>query len=315
MKEITTLRLKKLIASREPFRFLDCRGVDYYHWEHIPGATNLRWKYVKERAPQILKDKQVLIITSCDGFTCNASVRCFENLKQMGYKNLIEYPGGLSDWKAHGYETEESPQYKIAPNVYRFPSQMFYGESVGSYLIEDKDFILLIDGPQILTEEHEDFIAHFDKPIKLFMTHGSTAGEGNKLQKEYRAKIFLHKDDLDNDWLKVKPDVLIEDGFKFSNNLKIIHTPGHSPGSSVLWDSQNKILFTGDHMQGCKGQIYDFVKYDDGHSGYFSERLESVTKLLPYDYDRILSFHYEMILTNAKEAVRKFVQKYANSYR
>lgn len=316
MNEITTQELKKLIDKNEQFILLDCRGVDYYNWEHLPRSVNLRWKYVKDRAEKLVKNKKTLIITSCDGFTCNASVRCFENLKKLGYKNLIEYSGGIADWRAHGYSTETNPRYRIAPNVYRFPDQNFYGENVGSYLIEEKDCVVLVDGPQNLTEEHEDFILHFGKPIHLFMTHGPTAGEGKVLQKKYKAKVYLHKKDKDSEWLTIKPDVLFSKSFKLSKNLTVTHTPGHTPGSSVLLDHQNKSMFTGDHLEGdAKGEIYDFIKHDDGYSGNPTRRLASAKELLQYDFEKILPFHYEMILKNAKQLLRQFIDTHERNHR
>ena len=315
MREITTQQLRDLIQSNEKFILLDCRGVDYYNWAHLPYSVNLRWKYVKDRAEEVLKDKKTLVITSCDGFTCNASVRCFENLKKLGYPNLVEYSGGIADWLANGYPTETNPKYRIAPNAYRFPDQIFYGERVGSYLVEEKDFVLLVDGPQNLTEEHEDFILHFGKPIRLFMTHGPTAGAGKVLQKKYKAKIYLHKADKNNEWLAVKPNIFLSEGFKFNANLTVIHTPGHTPGSSVLFDQKNKIMFTGDHIEGNnESEIYDFIRHDDGYSGHPTERLANAKKLLRYDFEKILPFHYEMILKNAKELLRKFTNKYEHNH-
>lgn len=310
MKEITTQGLHKLMKSNKKFTLLDCRGIDYFNWEHLPNAVNLRWKYVAERAPHLLPSKDQFIITSCDGFTCNSSIRCYENLVKLGYTNLVEYSGGVADWKAHGYKTIKEPAFKIAPNVYRFPNQSFYGEDVGCYLIEESDFILLIDGPQNLTEEHDDFIEHFGKPIKIFMSHGPTGGDGEILQKKYKAKIFLHKDDVKNEWITVKPDVLFEDRFAFNKNLIVIHTQGHTAGNSVLYDQQNKIMFTGDHIEGEGNKIFDFIKNDDGHSGDKNKRLKSAKKLLSYDFTMVLPFHYEMIRTDAKKRLEEFVKQY-----
>ena len=74
----------------------------------------------------------------------------------------------LPEWRTveNSGEHKSLPEwrtYRLAPNVYRFPNQTFYGEIVGSYLIEQKDFVILVDGPQELTEEHEDFVSHFGK--------------------------------------------------------------------------------------------------------------------------------------------------------
>jgi len=44
---------------------------------------------------------------------------------------------------------------------------------------------------------------------------------------------------------------LMEDGDEFAGDdyhLRVIHTPGHSPGSCCLYESQQKILFSGDHI-------------------------------------------------------------------
>jgi len=42
-----------------------------------------------------------------------------------------------------------------------------------------------------------------------------------------------------------KVDRKLRDGDEI-NGLKVIHTPGHSPGSICLYDEKNKILFSGD---------------------------------------------------------------------
>jgi len=44
---------------------------------------------------------------------------------------------------------------------------------------------------------------------------------------------------------------IMEDGDQFVGDdyqLKVIHTPGHSPGSCCLYESRQKILFSGDHI-------------------------------------------------------------------
>lgn len=311
MKEITTKDLKKLIDANADFVLLDCRSQHYFNWEHIPGAKNLRWKYVDTQAEKLFPDKKTLIITYCDGFTCNASVRCFQNLQKAGYTNLIEYSGGIADWLAHGLPTTDNPKYKIASNVYRFPDQEFYGEAVGSYMVVEEDFLLLVDGPQQLTEEIVDFIRHQDKPVKFFMSHSPTAGEAKRLQQEFGAKVYLHEADKKGEWLTVSPDVFIKDGFRFNDHLSVFSTPGHTPGSSVIFDSNNKLLFSGDHVEGDKqGKIYDFVSLDDGYSGDVKQRLLSAKKLLRYDFAQILPFHYEMIRKDAKKALRDFVEKH-----
>lgn len=301
-----------MIDKGEKFTLLDCRGVDYYNWGHLPGAVNLRWKYVQERAEKMFTDKNATIVTYCDGIMCSVSIRCYNELKKLGYKNLLEYWGGVTDWQAHGNKVIEVKDYKIAPNIYRFPNQIFAGEQVGSYLIEEKDFILLIDGPQQLGDDQEDFIITFDKPIKVFMTHDPTAGGSIELQKKYRAKFYLHKDDKNGQYLKLKPDVFIKDGYKFADHLRVVHVPGHTPGSSVLVDTKNKVLFTGDAVEGnAQGEIGEL----SGPRADTKQMFKSIKKLLKYEFNAILPFHYEMIRSNAKEKLLTFIQNNENNNR
>lgn len=105
MKNITTNELKNLMDSEGNFVLLDCRSCESYDKEHIKGAICIGWSEVGEKAEKELPDKNTLIITSCSGVTCDASTKCYANLEKLGYKNVREYAGGLSEWKASGYET------------------------------------------------------------------------------------------------------------------------------------------------------------------------------------------------------------------
>lgn len=106
MKDITTVELKELIDKGEDFVLLDCRSRQRYNTEHLPGAINLPVDTItKEEVSKILPDKSTLLVTSCGGITCSTSIKCYEKLKSLSYTNVVEYYGGLAEWKAHGFET------------------------------------------------------------------------------------------------------------------------------------------------------------------------------------------------------------------
>jgi glyoxylase-like metal-dependent hydrolase (beta-lactamase superfamily II) len=49
--------------------------------------------------------------------------------------------------------------------------------------------------------------------------------------------------------INVRPiltNVLLEDGDTIGNTLKVIHTPGHTPGHISLYDKEHRILIGGD---------------------------------------------------------------------
>ena len=68
------------------------------------------------------------------------------------------------------------------------------------------------------------------------------------------APVWLHPDDLML-WADVypdrQPDGSLADGMEITvggTSLKVIHTPGHSPGGCCLYDQANHVLFSGDTL-------------------------------------------------------------------
>lgn len=91
--------------------------------------------------------------------------------------------------------------------------------------------------------------------------------------------------------------------------LEIIPTPGHTHGSICLFDQRSKTLFTGDMVAGARnGKIRDFFTDPDA-SGDLKQRFHSCRKLLAYDFESILPFHYEMIKKEAKARLADFLNK------
>ncbi|MDI6861188.1 MAG: MBL fold metallo-hydrolase [Caldisericia bacterium] len=93
----------------------------------------------------------------------------------------------------------------------------------------------------------------------------------NFLKKSYNMKILIHEKDLffisnsainKNFWPdfeEVEPDILLKDGDELNLGelkVKVIHTPGHTPGSSIF--IIENLIFSGDTI--FKGTIgrYDF---------------------------------------------------------
>ncbi|MHB8173280.1 MAG: rhodanese-like domain-containing protein [Nitrospirota bacterium] len=46
------------------------------------------------------------MIVYCGSFECTLSTKASEILLNMGYENVMEYEGGLKDWKIAGFLTE-----------------------------------------------------------------------------------------------------------------------------------------------------------------------------------------------------------------
>jgi rhodanese-related sulfurtransferase len=91
---------KKLFKNKGAL-FLDARGEDLFDQGHIKGAKNLPWYSVDDYFIDIVRGlpKDTLIITYCDGETCNLSHELAVFLKDMGFKNTKILVNGWTVWQ------------------------------------------------------------------------------------------------------------------------------------------------------------------------------------------------------------------------
>jgi hydroxyacylglutathione hydrolase len=100
--------------------------------------------------------------------------------------------------------------------------------------------------------------------ILLTHSHWDHIAEVSVLKKELKAPVYIHKDDAENlqnpgsdrlplffPLIGVAADGYLTDGQELTVgklNLKVIHTPGHSPGGVCFYLPSEKILFSGDTL-------------------------------------------------------------------
>lgn len=71
--------------------------------------------------------------------------------------------------------------------------------------------------------------------------------------------------------------------------LRVVHTPGHTPGSICLYAEQHRLLFTGDVLQVVRGQLtYASAFFSHDHAGARA----SVERLAALDVGTIALSHY-----------------------
>lgn len=145
----------------------------------------------------------------------------------------------------------------------------------------------------------------------ILLTHGhfDHIGAVKKLKDYYKTKVYIHKDDSsflgkhgDKRHLKMfqsmtsgsnayfntyyvendEPDKQLKDN-QFLNDfgLKVIHTPGHSPGSICFYSEKDCILFSGDTL------FKDGLGRTDFVDGDYNTLINSLKKLriLPGETD------------------------------
>ncbi|MDD1700583.1 MAG: MBL fold metallo-hydrolase [Methanoregula sp.] len=118
-----------------------------------------------------------------------------------------------------------------------------------------------------------------------------------------KAKVAIHKYDArglidDTQSLSIHfgarspgiaPDIVLADG-DFIGDLKVLHTPGHTPGSICLYSERDLVLFSGDTVfsDGCFGR-YDFP------GGSRVELARSLNRLSLLDVEGLYPGHGEPV--------------------
>lgn len=79
---------------------------EYWRDAHLPGALQMDYKEVSEKAHKLLPDKNAEVV--CASTECqNSSIAALE-LQNLGYKNAYEYVEGKQDWIDGGLPVKEA---------------------------------------------------------------------------------------------------------------------------------------------------------------------------------------------------------------
>ena len=106
----------------------------------------------------------------------------------------------------------------------------------------------------------------------------------------------------------VKVDYLLEDGDRLpvAEEVRVVHTPGHTAGSICLHLAARKVLIVGDALR------YLFRRLGPPASSVTEnprQAAESLRKLLPLDFDVICFGHHPPLQEDARDSLRKLLQR------
>jgi glyoxylase-like metal-dependent hydrolase (beta-lactamase superfamily II) len=102
----------------------------------------------------------------------------------------------------------------------------------------------------------------------------------------------------------------IEDGatLPMLGGLRVVHTPGHTPGSICLYAERHRLLFTGDVLQVIRGRLtYASAFFSHDPAG----AMASVRRLADLDVETIALSHYPPWRDGANQALDELARREA----
>jgi glyoxylase-like metal-dependent hydrolase (beta-lactamase superfamily II) len=226
---------------------------------------------------------------------------------------------------------------EIAPGV-----QQVRMLGADSFLIVDERLTLIdagMVGSRFMLERHLRRIGRrMDELERIICTHGHPdhiGGVGELVRDRDDVTVLIHADDLAGlnlplrealaprdsrserrgriiQYLTRTPPVAtpVEDGdvIPVLGGLRVVHTPGHTPGSICLYAEGQRLLFTGDVLQVVRGDLaYASAFFSHDHAGARG----SVERLAALDVEVIALSHYPPWRENASRALTELAQRAA----
>jgi glyoxylase-like metal-dependent hydrolase (beta-lactamase superfamily II) len=154
---------------------------------------------------------------------------------------------------------------------------------------------LVRDRDDVTVFIHRDDLAGLQRPLREAMATAESHGER-------RGRIISYLTRTPADPTPVEGDELLP----ILGGLRVVHTPGHTPGSICLYLERSRILFTGDVLQVIRGQLtFASAFFSHDHAGARG----SVERLAALDVETIALAHYPPWRTDANAALRELADR------
>src|SRR3954471_1550714 len=82
--------------------------AEHFAQGHLPGAIHIHFEEIREKAAQLLPDKDAAIVTYCTNTACRNSGIAAAQLAALGYTDVRKYAEGKQDWEDAGLPLERS---------------------------------------------------------------------------------------------------------------------------------------------------------------------------------------------------------------
>ena len=97
IQETTVDEIKARLDRGDKFLLVDVREESEFARDHIPGAIHLGKGVIERDIEQRVPDTATPLVLYCGGGFRSALAA--DNLRKMGYTNVLSMDGGYRDWK------------------------------------------------------------------------------------------------------------------------------------------------------------------------------------------------------------------------
>ncbi len=163
----------------------------------------------------------------------------------------------------------------------------------------------------VMTHHHFDHTGSLEKLKKLtgakVAVHSADAGYISEDKKDKTSAFMVPLVKLIKFIYRlhpVKADILLEDGDSIGK-YRVVHTPGHTPGSICLYNPQSRVVFVGDNLQYAEGKIKGPGSRLIPEPIQYKESMEKLAKL---DIDVILTGHGMPATSQANQLLDEYIK-------
>jgi len=98
--------VRRRLEAGEKFYLVDVREESEWSCGHLPCAVHLSKGIIERDIEKTIPDTSAAIVLYCGGGFRSALVA--DNLRQMGYANVLSMDGGWREWTEAGYEVAKN---------------------------------------------------------------------------------------------------------------------------------------------------------------------------------------------------------------
>lgn len=106
MKRITRDELRDKLEGGHTVTLIEALPEKYWREAHLPGALQMDYTEVRERAHRVVPDKDAYIVVYCASPECQNSSKAARTLESLGYNEVYEYEEGKEHWIQAGLPIE-----------------------------------------------------------------------------------------------------------------------------------------------------------------------------------------------------------------